>query len=379
MLKIPCVYMRTGTSKSLYFKKEDLPNDEDIRDKYLLNIMGSPDVRQIDGMGGGDVSTSKIAIISKSKNEEYDVDYTFGQVSLSQALIDYSGNCGNCSSGVGPFAIDEGYVKAEEPITTVRIFNTNTKKLIVEKVRVKDGKALEKGDCQIDGVPGTGAPIDVDLKETVGATTGELFPTGNRQDILVMENKIEIPVTIADVGNPVVFFHASYVGASGYESRPEINSDKQLLERIEEVRQKAAEKIGLIKPGEIAKQKSGMKPLVVIFNQPKSYRDYVSGNEIKEEEIDFVAKNIMNQLCIDTFAVTAALNTGIVASITGTVLYEHVKPKNLSKGIISIGHSRGISQTWVRVKDQECGIEVEQAVIQRTARRIMEGLAYVNI
>lgn len=376
MIKIPCVYMRTGTSKSVYFKKEDHPADLEQRDRYLLAIMGSPDTRQINGLGGGDVSTSKIAILSRSARDGYDIDYTFGQVSLKEAKIDYSINCGNCSSGVGPFAVTEGLVAPQEPETIVPIYNTNTKELLIETVRVKDGKVLETGDCHIDGVPGTGAPIDADFKDTVGASTGTLFPTGHKIDILSVAALGEIPVTIADVGNPVVFFEASSIGATGYESRAEINAAGQLLEKIESVRQAAAEVLGLVKPGQCARTHSSMKPLVVMFAPPKTYPDYVSGAPIAADSMVFSARNLMNQLCIDTFAVTAALCTGVAASVDGTVLTQSISIPRREDGLIRIGHSRGIGEVFVKTVSAGKRVTVEKAVTQRTARRIMEGYAF---
>jgi len=376
-IKIPCVFMRTGTSKALYFKKEDLPADPALRDQYLLAAIGSPDVRQIDGMGGGDVSLSKIALISKSTSPEYDIEYTFGQVSLTAKSIDYSGNCGNCSSGAGPFAIDEGLVEAVEPETFIRVLNTNTNKVLYKTVRVKDGKAVVAGDYQIDGVPGTAAPIDLDFKETVGSTNGALLPTGNLRDILTVPALGDIEVTIADLGNPVVFFQASQVGATGLEPRPEINGNGELLDRIEAVRQAAAEKIGLVQPGQVAKQVSPMKPLVVLFAEAASYKDYVSGEEIAADTMDFSARNIMSQMCIDTFAATAGLCCGVVAKLEGTVLSDLARKRD--QDTVYIGHSRGIMDVVVRVAEKDGKPVVEKAVLKRTARRLMEGKVCINL
>jgi len=373
--------MRTGTSKSVYFHKKDLPEDTALRDKYLLAVMGSPDIRQIDGMGGGDVSTSKVAIIAKADSADYDIEYTFGQVSLKDAKIDYAGNCGNCSSGVGPFAIDEGLIAADGPVTTVRIFNTNTRRLLIAHVRTENGAAAIDGDCEIDGVPGAWAPIDLDFRDTVGATTGKLFPTGARTDVLEVPEIGDIAVTIADLGNPVVFFPAAELGATGYESRPEINGNESLMTRIEAVRQKAAEAIGLVRPGEIARQVSSMKPLVVMFAGSQDYKDYVTGNEILAKNMDFSARNIMNQSCIDTFAATAALCTGVVARIPGTVLHVAAlaSVREGSKEIVAIGQSRGVSEVAVAVTEKDGEIRVAQAIMQRTARRILKGEVYIQV
>lgn len=379
-IKIPCVYMRTGTCKSLYFKDEDLPKSKKLRDEYLLAAIGSPDLAQINGMGCGSGSTSKVAIISKSDSPDYDVSYTFGQVSLTEAKIDYSGNCGNCTSGVGPYAIDERLIDVREPFTTVRIFNTNTNREIIEHVPVVDGKAAVAGDYEIDGIPGKWAPIELDFKDTVGATTGHLFPTGNRKDKIMVEGLGEVEVSIADMGNPVVFFHSDFVKSTGYEASSEINSNAELLQRIEAVREKAAEKIGLIKAGEKAVEVSQMKPLVVIFTEPESYKDYSSDKIIRKEEIHFSARNFMNQKCIDTFAATGALCTGVVASVRGTVLNNIVQLSENKKNEIHIGHSRGITEVSIHISESKNHtLEVQKASMFRTARRIMEGNVCIDI
>jgi len=178
--------MRAGTSKGIFIKDSELPKDQNERDQRILKIFGSPDIRQIDGLGGADPLTSKLAVIGEPSRDDADVDYTFGQVSYVDAKVDYSGNCGNISSGVGPYAVDEGLVKVEEPYTIVRVHNTNTGKILVEKVRVEKGKSKINGDYSIAGVPGTGEKIEIDFSDTAGSKTGKLLPTGNVID------KIEI-------------------------------------------------------------------------------------------------------------------------------------------------------------------------------------------
>lgn len=373
-----CTFMRTGTSKSVYFKANELPADPVLRDKVILAALGSPDIRQTDGLGGGDVSTSKVAIISRSDREDADVDYTFGQVSLHSPFVDYSGNCGNCSSGVGPFAIDEGMVKITEPVTVVRVYNTNTKKVLVESVRVMDGKAAVEGDFVIDGVPGSSSRIDIDFRNVVGSTTGKLLPTGNVRDVLTVKELGEVPVSILDVGNPVVFFHATAVGALGTESRPEINANAELLKKIEAVRGAAAEKIGLVKPVEVAQKVSPMRPLAVFVNTAVDYPDYVTGATIKAADIDFIARNLMNQAAIETFAATAAICTAIASVIDGTVVNAVSSGKGLQSTCVRFGHPRGISETDLAVAKVNGEYIVNKAIMTRTARRIMDGYVYIR-
>ena len=183
-LRVPVVIMRGGTSKGIFIKENDLPKDQKERDAIILSIFGSPDVRQIDGLAGADPLTSKLAIIGPSTHPDADVDYTFGQVSINSPLVDYNGNCGNISSGVGHFAIDESLVNAEGPVTTVRIHNTNTGKILKAEVEVRDGHAAVAGDCSIAGVPGTSAPIWMDFAGTAGAATGKTLPTGTVKDTI---------------------------------------------------------------------------------------------------------------------------------------------------------------------------------------------------
>lgn len=371
-------FMRTGTSKSVYFKKNELPEDPVLRDKVLLAVMGSPDPVQIDGMGGAVVSTSKIAIISPSDREDADVDYTYGQVSLTEARVDYSGNCGNCSSGVGPYAIDEGMVPVTEPITRVRVYNTNTNAVLIEDVRVVGGKAAVDGDCKIDGIPGTGSRIDINMRSSAGASTGKLFPTGNRRDVVHVTGLGEVPVTIMDLGNPIVYVHAKYVGATGIENRLQITANQGLLDRLELVREQGAILIGACKPGESAVKVTPNRPQVVFFNGPMDCVDYVTGKLIPASEVNFVARNIFIQKPIDSYTAIGGVNTALCSIIKGTVLYEAAVRREPDSDLIHFGNPRGISEAEARVADDGENIVVEKASMPRTARRIMDGYVYVR-
>ena len=185
--RIRCVVMRGGTSRALFVMRGELPAQPELRDRVILRMYGSPDVRQIDGMGGADPLTSKLAIIGPPTHKDADVDYTFAQASIDEPFVDHSGNCGNISSAVGPFAIDEGLVDPAEPTTTVRIHQTNTNCILVAEVPVVNGKAAVEGSYHIDGVPGTGARIELDFSDTAGAVTGHILPTGNPLDRLDVE------------------------------------------------------------------------------------------------------------------------------------------------------------------------------------------------
>lgn len=209
---IPCSIIRGGTSKGIYFLENSLPAPGPMRDKVILAAFGSPDQRQIDGLGGANSLTSKVCIIGPSNREDADVDYTFGQVSVDKAIVDWKGNCGNLSSGVGIFAINNNLLKPVEPETTVRIYNTNTDKIIHVTYPVRDGRALSNGDYRIPGVPGTGARLIVKFFEPSGSITGKLLPTGNVKDIIEVSGHGRFTVSIVDAGNPVVFLKPNEIG-----------------------------------------------------------------------------------------------------------------------------------------------------------------------
>ena len=236
-MKIPIAVMRGGTSKGVFINYKEMPEDRVLWDSFLLDIMGSPDQRQIDGLGGGNSLTSKAAIIKKSEMDGIDVEYTFAQVSIENQLVDFKGNCGNISSAVGPYAIEQGLVAAVAPVTVVRIFNTNTQKVIIAEVEVENGQVKTEGQCEIPGVPGTGSPIYLSFTDAQGAVTGKLFPTGNPIDRIDTRNG-PIGVSIIDVANPLVFVKAEDVGLTGSELPHEFTAEK--LAELEEIRSAAA-------------------------------------------------------------------------------------------------------------------------------------------
>ncbi|MEJ7687366.1 MAG: PrpF domain-containing protein, partial [Variovorax sp.] len=214
---VPCVLMRGGTSKALFFHEKDVPPPGAARDRLLKRAMGTPDLLQIDGLGGSRLVTSKVAIVRRSSRADADVDYTFAQVDIERDAVGYEANCGNISSAVGPFAVDEGLIEPVEPVTTVRIYNTNTEKMLVAKVPVAGGKARVLGDCAIAGVPGTGAEILMDYSDTVGAKTGRLLPTGRVVDTVELKDGRTVEVSICDAANPCVFVSAKELGLTGSE------------------------------------------------------------------------------------------------------------------------------------------------------------------
>lgn len=374
--RIRCALIRGGTSKGVFLLENDLPRDPAVRDKVILAVFGSPDPRQINGLGGADSLTSKLAIIGRSERPDADVNYTFGQVSITAPLVDYKGNCGNISSAVGPFAIDEGLVKAVEPVTAVRIFNTNTKKIIIAEVPVKDGKALIGGDCAIDGVPGTGARIILNFLDSGGAVTGKLLPTGNLKDRITLSEGTGLTVSLVDSANPVVFFKAADLGLAGTELPDEVNGDPAMLARIEEVRSIAAEMIGLAGRNE-ATAKSPAVPKVAFVSPPGEYKTS-TGRIVRGDEIDLVARTMSMQKMHKAYAITGGICTSTAAKLEGTVVSEVLGPSVRRGKVVRLGHPSGVLEFEIEITASESGQpRLEKAAVTRTARRIMDGFVYV--
>ena len=374
-----CTYMRGGTSKAVFFKKSDLPTDEKLRDEIIMAVFGT-DVRQIDVMGGADITTSKVAIIGPPTRPDADVDYNFGQVQMGQHKIVWTSNCGNISSAVAPYAIDEGMIKnLTEPVTEVRIHNTNTNKILVARVHVKDGRMQYCGDFRLDGVPGTASKIELDYKLTYGATTGKLLPTGNAVDELDVDGFGKIKVSMVDIANPVCFITADSVGLRGDESKPELSAMKEKLELLEKIRATAAVKMGYIDKVEDALEKATTRPMISIVSPAKDYADYASGKPILAKDLDFLARVLWNQEPVDTYTGTGTICTCVAARIEGTLVNQVCGKEPEKTGVVRFGHGRGINSVAVEVTKHEDGsFEVEKAVFNRTARRILDGYVYVK-
>ncbi|MET3699875.1 methylitaconate delta2-delta3-isomerase [Bacillus oleivorans] len=375
---IRATIQRAGSSKGIFLLENDLPEDPVLREKVILAIFGSPDKRQIDGLGGADPLTSKVAIVGPSKQEGVDVDYTFGQVAFDQAKVHTHAICGNISSGVGPFAIDHGLVKAEEPITTVKIFNTNTNKVLTAEVPVKEGRAAVEGDYSIAGVPGTGAKVTLDFSQTVGALTGKLLPTGNVKDTIELSENERITVSIVDAATCQVFVRAEDLGLKGTESPKEVDSQPELLRKLELIRCIAATKAGLAESPEKCAVESRNTPHIVFFSEAKDYENYLTQEKISEESIDLVARGMFMQIMHKTYAGTGSICTSVAAAIPGTNIHEAVKKEIMTKKLVRIGHPAGIIPVEVEVQQEVKNFILKKAAIGRTSRRIMDGNVYIR-
>lgn len=382
--KIPCVYMRGGTSKAVFFHDADLPRDIETRDKVILSAFGSPDRRQIDGMGGANTSTSKVAVIKKSDRPGIDVDYDFGQVDVNAPIVGKTMNCGNISSAVGPFAIDEGLVEAVEPMTEVHIFNTNTQKEIIAQVPVRDGRAMTEGDFAIDGVPGTGAKVTLKFVAPQGAASGKLLPTGNAKDYIEVDGKT-YEYSFVDAANPVIFVHPEDFGVSGTEIPSEFNAlpdCKEICRRLEVIRGTGAVMLGLAKDLEDARKNSQTLPKIAFATAPTNYTAG-SGKDIGEKDINLVGRLFsVNMKMIDAYMGTGAICTITAANTPGTIVNEIVcKNKNKDNRVthVRIGHPWGIMDAYADLQENGDGTHtVLSGNLDRTARRIMEGYVYVR-
>lgn len=377
MTAFKVVIHRGGTSKGIFIKENELPREQAARDRVIRGIFGTPDKREIDGLGGADVLTSKLAIIGPPSRDDADVDYTFAQVSYDSELVDYGGNCGNISAAVGPFAIDEGMVKAVEPVTRVRIHQTNTNCILVADVPVKDGKALAEGDCRIDGVPGTGARIMLDFSDTVGSTTGRLLPTGHPVDIVYVEGYGEYEVSIVDAGNVLVFIEASSLGLKGTESCEEIESNKALTDTIEAIRATCTVMIGMANSREEATEKSAYVPFFAIVSKPADYQVALNGKTVRAADVDLVSRLSFMLHMHKTYPGTGTVCTGAAARIPGTLVYRQLPEEAHSRNMLRIGHPGGVILVDAQAENEE-GSRFSRLAYERTARRIMEGYCYVK-
>lgn len=352
---IKCVLMRGGTSRGPFFKEQDLPADLEARKRVLLSVMGSPHVRQIDGIGGADPVTSKVAIVRKSQRPDADVDYLFTQVWVDRAEVDTSPSCGNILTGVGPFAIDEGLIAAQDGETRVRIFDVNTNSLVEAVVQTPGRRVAYEGDHRIDGVNDAYAPIRLDFKRMVGGKTGSLFPTGQRK-----EDILGVSVSCVDMAMPVVFVTASQVGVTGYETKVELDTNKDLLARLEAIRLIAGKRMGM---GDVTGR---VVPKIALVAPPKK------GGSV-------ASRYFMPHAVATAYAVTGGVCLATACCVPGTVPYELAAADRNADGPtkIAIEHPQGKMYVDVQITDTGDGVTIEQATLVRHARRLMAGEVYV--
>jgi 2-methylaconitate cis-trans-isomerase PrpF len=375
LLSLPAVFMRGGTSRAVMFHARDLP-DRAEWDPIFLAAMGSPDPngRQLNGMGGGISSLSKVCILAPSDRMDADIDYTFAQVQIRDPRVDYRSNCGNMSSAVGPFAVDEGIVRPNGDSAMVRIFNTNTGKIIRSTFPLEDGRAATDGDLAIPGVAGTGAPVRLDFLAPGGATTGKLLPTGQAIDRLDVPGVGPIEVSMVDAANACVFVRARDLGLTGRELPEEQERDSELLEKLQAIRRQASVAMGIARDD----AEAGIIAAVPIigFVAPPMDSPTLSGEPIAAAQVDLTARFLSNGQPHRALPLTASLCTAVAACIAGTLVAEA-----LAHGAgdqVRIGMPSGILTVGADVGREAGGQWVARSgAFYRTARRLFDGRIYV--
>ena len=373
-----CTIMRGGTSKAVFLREADLPPVGSVRDAIILRVFGSPDVRQIDGLGGADPLTSKLAIIGAPRMPDTDVTYTFGQVEIDRPHVDYKSVCGNISSAVGVYAIEAGMVPAVEPVTRVRAFTTNLQRVLTIEVPVREGRPLIRGDYRVPGVPGTGARILIDFAETAGGATGSLLPTGNAVDALDVPGIGRVDASLLDIGNAHVFVRAQDVGLRGTESPAELDRDRALLDRLERIRGAAAAHMGMATRADAARAETPATPILGIVSPPADYVDHLDGAPVSADAMDLVSRLMFMQITHKTYAGTSTVCTGVAARIPGTLVAEAIgaMPNRME---LRIGHPAGVIDTESGVaRGSDGSWQVRRATLGRTARRILDGSVYLD-
>ncbi|MDF4868048.1 2-methylaconitate cis-trans isomerase PrpF [Vibrio parahaemolyticus] len=381
-IKVPATYMRGGTSKGVFFNLEDLPQEAQVagaaRDKLLLRVIGSPDpyAKQIDGMGGATSSTSKTVIVSRSSRDDHDVDYLFGQVSIDKPFVDWSGNCGNLSAAIGPFAIHAGLIPQdrlpENGIVTVRVWQVNISKTILVHVPIVNGFVQETGEFELDGVTFPAAEIQVDFVDPADGE-GSMFPTGNLVDDLVVPDVGTFNATFVNAGIPTIFIDAESIGYQGTELQDQINNDDAALAMFESIRAHGALKMGLISELEEAQTRQHT-PKVAFVSKPKSYQSS-SGKEVNESEIDVLVRALSMGKLHHAMMGTAAVAIASAACVPGTLV--NLAAGGGEKESVTFGHPSGTLKVGAKAKQTEQGWVVQKAIMSRSARILMEGFVRV--
>ena len=370
--------MRGGTSNAVVFNARDLPRDRAQWDEIFLAAIGSPDPygRQLDGMGGGVSSLSKVCVVGPPTRDDADVDYTFAQVQVKEARVDYGGNCGNMSSAMGPFAVDEGLVKVSGPDALVRVHNTNTKKIIWSRFLLDGGMAAVDGNLVIPGVAGTGAPVKLEFREPGGATTGKLLPTGNVADILDVPGCGKYRVSMVDAANACVFARAADLGVKGTELPDEIDANPDLLSKLAAIRIAASVAMGVTRTAEEA-QKRAMVPFVGFVSPPQDAKT-LTGETLKGTEADLTGRMMSNGQPHRALPLTASLCMAVAARLPGSVVFDAIRPAGNPESEIRIAMPSGVLTVAATVRKLEGQWYAEQGAFYRTQRRMFEGHVLVR-
>ena len=377
-LKIPAAFMRGGTSNAIVLHARDLPRERALWDEIFLAAIGSPDPygRQLDGMGGGISSLSKVCVVGPPTRADADIDYTFAQVQVKEAKVDYSGNCGNMSSAMGPFAVDEGLFKVSGKSALVRIHNTNTKKIIHARFALDDGMAAVDGDLAIPGVAGTGAPVRLEFREPGGATTGKLLPTGNAVDTLEVPGVGKIRASLIDAANACCFLNAADLGLTGTEMPEALDSSAELLVKLEKIRLAASVAMGIGKDAEEAAKKKTV-PFIGFVSAPQDARS-LSGDAIRGDSVDVTGRMLSNGQPHRALPLTVSLCMAVAARIEGSLVNQVARLNPDPDAEIRIAMPSGILVVAATVRKVNGAWHAEQGGFYRTQRRMFDGYVYVR-
>jgi 2-methylaconitate cis-trans-isomerase PrpF len=377
-LKIPAVFMRGGTSNAVVFNAKDLPRDRAQWDEIFLAAIGSPDPygRQLDGMGGGVSSLSKVCVVGPPSRDDADIDYTFAQVQVKEARVDYGANCGNMSSAMGAFAVDEGLVKMSGPDALVRVHNTNTQKIIWSRFPLDDGRAAVDGDLAIPGVAGTGAPVKLEFREPGGATTGKLLPTGNVADTLDVPGFGKFRVSMVDAANACVFARAADLGIKGTELPDEIDAHPELMRKLAAIRVAASVAMGVTKTPEDAAKRASV-PFVGFVSPPQDAKS-LTGETLKGADVDLTGRMMSNGQPHRALPLTASLCMAVAARLRGSVVFEVTRPTGNPESEIRIAMPSGVLTVAATVRKLEGQWHAEQGAFYRTQRRMFQGQVLVR-
>jgi 2-methylaconitate isomerase len=366
MVLLPVVLMRGGTSKGVFVRECDLPAVGPDRDELLLRLMGSPDPMQLDGLGGSHSSTSKVVAMSVSDRPDCDVEYLFAQVGVDRSHVDYRGNCGNLTTAVGPYAIDEGLVPVSGAVTRVRLFNRNTGIRILAYVPVADGRAAVAGDCVVAGVPGTGAPVVTEYLEPAGAVLGSALATGRPCDMVAAPGGDLVPVSLVDVGGPVAFVRAADLGLDPLPAPAAANADRDLLDRLEALRGACAVLAGLAASSTCARTASPALPRLALVGGP----DPAHGSHLSLRVLSMQRMHHACPITVVMCAAAAAMLPGTVPSAAAPRLTAQAQGDTT----VLVAHPKGMVAATVRMA---AGPAVRSVAVTRTARRLLAGQAYL--
>lgn len=377
-LKIPAVFMRGGTSNAIVLHERDLPRDRAQWDEIFLAAIGSPDPygRQLDGMGGGVSSVSKVCVVGPPTRPDADIDYTFAQVQVKEAKVDYSANCGNMSSAMGPFAVDEGLFKVSGKEALVRIHNTNTKKIINARFALDDGLAAVDGDLAIPGVAGTGSPVRLEFCEPGGAATGKLLPTGNVVDTLDVPGVGKIRASLVDAANACCFVNAADLGLTGIEMPEEIERNAELMTKLQEIRLTASVAMGITSTRKEAAKKKAV-PFIGFVTGPLDSPS-LSGSPTSAGDVDLTGRMLSNGQPHRALPLTCSLCMAVASRIEGSVVNLAARASSDAAAPIRIAMPSGILTVAAEVAKKDGQWHAEQGAFFRTQRRMFDGYVYVR-